>query len=146
MSEPVSDVDLWVEFPGYLSPEVYVWPWDQLPLKMDSGDGEETWYYTCLDSLFLLYHHLELGESGSIPMDSGLLDVEVGEEVSFGEDPELVGSVAEFRAAVEPLIADILRELESEGKDVEAICTKEMHMVAELAFDRVAMWERLVAE
>ena len=148
MALDISEVEVWIEYPDWAKPENYAMVQDELDLVVKQPDADsEVWTQLCLRGLFTLYGRLVVAESGPCPGFFRMNAVEIKDgHVRLEGQPTLVGSVAEFEEVVRTLIADVLRELEAEGFDSEAVCENIRADVEAAAFDPLELRAEVLGE
>lgn len=144
MSIDISAANLWIEYPEWAKPERYAMVQDELELVVQRPDGEpEVWTQLCLRGLFSLYERLLVEESGSCLGFFRLNEVVVEDGSARLEgQPDLTGSVDEFKTVVRALITDVLQELESESIDSEEVCENMRADFEKSPFDPMVLHER----
>jgi len=147
MSLEIRDLDVWVEYPEWANPENYAMIPDELDLMIQrlEADEPEQWTQLCLRGLFTLYSHLAAGESGNCTGMFHSNSIGIGDgRARLAGQPDLVGTIEEFKETFRPLIADGLQELEREGIDSAAVCEDMRRDCENSPFDPVEFREELL--
>lgn len=140
MSLEIRDLDVWVEYPEWADPKNYAMIPDELDLMIQRSEADEPeqWTLLCLRGLFTLYSHLVAEESGVCLGMFHAESIEIeGERARLTGQPDIVGTVDEFKATFRPLLVEGLRELEREGIDSEAVCENLRYECEDSPFDPV---------
>lgn len=125
----IDSVDFTFDVGEYTEPEDLEWLPDAADfiLQIHEKDREVTEYqygYTCLKHIFLLLNRLKTRESGRFLWGTGLGEIRFeGDEVKVFGNPELVGTVDDFRSTTEDLARQIFEYIRQHDVDTRSIAT-----------------------